>query len=426
MRPDRYTLLILTVMALLTISTPAVQLFDVPRNTLVSILFTAYMFVRLGGRLLPKLVMFAFCYLIAFLPSTIISFMHNEIKGSSFFQGILGLITLVVVGSYFYNWLVFNRIDKIKKEFLILVRIIFVITAVETIFYTQFFALRQIIYNTDGTVGATLSLYRELTLYGGRPMSFFSEPSHFARFIGLMMAAFIVATRNSPASLLSGGVFILITRSVSYFYAVPVAVLQVMYTLSASQARGRRVKGAAASRYLRVIVAGALAIAGIGYTQSGRIADALGNSPATASNVTGDGSLNERLIIPSGYLFNGEKSILVGLGPTPQDDMQDYTLSEMRSAYHWSSLSADYNSAISASILVVVGMGYVGITLFFLLAFVIMGRSGLYLVSAFMLSNTFSAGYNSTTSLVPSGLLLAILVFQQTHKTLPVASAPRR
>ncbi len=44
-----------------------------------------------------------------------------------------------------------------------------------------------------------------------------------------------------------------------------------------------------------------------------------------------------------------------------------------------------------------------------------MGWNGVYMMIAFIISNTFSSGYNSTTSLVPSGMMLAILLVQQTR-----------
>lgn len=415
-RPDPNTLIVLAFMSLLTISTPAVELLNVPRITLASVPFTIYMLISLRGRVHKKLLAFTLCYIFAFFPSTIIAFLNNEVKLGSFLQGILGLFTMTIVGSYFYKWLAGTSANIAKKQFLRLAWIFIAITLIEQLFYTQFYILREIIYEVDDSVGNVFSLNRELALYGGRPMSLFSEPSHFARYIGLMMAAFIAVTASAAPSLWAAGAFMLVTRSVSYFFALPALALQTFFTIRTNQRLAGRSGGSpVGARFVKIAILITAAAGIVTYTQSERIAAALGNGLTTRSAISGDGSLNERVIIPIGYLVEGKKSVLTGLGPTPQDEMQSYTVYKTRKVYQWQSLRSDFYSAVSATIFVVVGMGYISMLFFGILLFFTMRWFGLVMASAFLFSNLISSGYNSTTSLVPSGLLLAILLFQRSR-----------
>lgn len=424
--PDQWTLFIVAIMSLLTISTPAVELFGVPRITVLSIPFTLYMLIRIGWRIERRLIIFIVSYVGAFLPATIAAFIRQDIKTNSLVQGVAGLITMAAIASYFYNWMMYTPGNIKKRNFINLAQIFFVIALVETIFYNQFFNLRQSLYPTN-VFGASISLDRELSLYGGRPMSLFSEPSHFARYIGLMMAAFIAVTQRRPVALAAGGLFMVVTRSVSYFFALPALAVQVLYAIRADEGptRKSRNKKRLGFRLIAVGVMLALVVSGVVYTQSERLAGAFGGRSATSGAVSGDGSLNERVLIPIGYLFNGERSIVLGLGPTPQEEMQRYTLLETRLLYHWSGLSSDYNSAVSASIFIIVGMGYIGIIVFSLLMFSFQGLRGIYMMLSFMLANMLSSGYNSTTSLVPSGLLLAVILYQQSQVPVTAPTPPR-
>ncbi|WP_143146849.1 hypothetical protein [Novosphingobium sp. NDB2Meth1] len=406
---DPLTLFVVAIMSLLTVSTPAVEVFGVPRITVLSVPFTLYMLMRIGWRVDKQLLLFLLAYILAFLPATMFALIRGNIKITSFLQGGLGLITMVAAGTYFLRWLEYAPLQVKKRYFIRLAQIFLAIIVVEQIFYAQFFNIRQYFYPSNVS-WANISLDRELTLYGGRPMSMFSEPSHFARYIGLMMAAFIAATQGGVASLWSGAAFMIATRSVSYFFALPAMALQAARTLRADStgSKGRK-RAPIGFRLVGIGVLLALVAAAVSYTQSDRIANALDSRGA----VSGDGSLNERLLIPIGYLYDGDQSVLVGLGPTPQDDMQRYVVYKTRLLYNWQSLSADFYSAVSASIFIIVGMGYLGLTVFAAILYFLMGVRGVQLFGAFLFSNLLSSGYNSTTSLLPSGLLLAIILYQK-------------
>lgn len=423
-RPDSWTLAVLALMAVSTISTPTVEIFGIPRITLISVLFTLYMYVRVRGRLNPDLLCFVFAYLIAFIPSTLLAALAGNIRMNSFLQGLVGLFTLTVVGTYFYNWLAFTPQAKIARSFKLLTYFFIGLSVVEIVFFRTFVDIRLALYQSENALtdfGALLN--RELSIYGGRPSGLFSEPSHFARYIGLMMAAYIAATRRSVASLWASGAFMLATRSISFFFALPAMLVEVQRaTLDGDQRPRRGRKAPVGLRLVGVGVVIALALGGIYYTQSERIEAALGNRSSSAA--TGDNSLNERIVLPAGYFFDGPKPLLLGLGPTPQDEIQEYTLFATRSAYN-SRLNAEYKSAVSATIFTLAGMGYVGVGIMFIILFQLRGWFGVGLAGAYLLSNIFSSGYHSTTSLVPSALLLSILSFQR-FQSLATAQEQRR
>jgi len=423
-RPDSWTLAVLALMAVSTISTPTVEIAGIPRITVVSVLFTFYMFVRVRGRLNPDLLSFVFAYLIAFIPSTVFAAIAGDIRQNSLLQGLVGLFTFTVVGTYFYNWLAFTPQAKVARSFRLLTYFFIGLSVVEILFFQTFVGIRLALYQSENALtdfGALMN--RELSIYGGRPSGLFSEPSHFARYIGLMMAAYVVATRRASASLWASGAFMLATRSVSFFFSLPALLVELRRaTLADDQRPGRARKSSVGLRLISVSMVIALALAGLLYTQSERINAALGNRSSSA--VTGDNSLNERIALPAGYFFDGPKPLLFGLGPTPQDEIQEYTLFATRSAYN-SRLNAEYKSAVSATIFTLGGMGYVGLGLFLIILFQLRGWFGVGLAGAYLLSNIFSSGYHSTTSLVPSALLLSIMSFQR-FQYLTIAKEQKR
>lgn len=425
-RPDPATLFVLLIMSMFTISTPTVEIAGLPRITLVSVLFTIYMFFQIRGRLNPDLLCFVLAYVVGFLPSTFFATLAGDIRISSLVQGAVGLITFLVVGTYFCNWLTFTPLNKIVRDFKTLTILLIGFSILETIFFQFFVDIRLAMYKSEGGYTDTSVLIaRELAVYGGRPSGMFSEPSHFARYIGLMMAAYLAASRRSVSSLWAFGAFLLATRSVSYFFAIPTMVIELRRAATAIEDKpGRSKRLPAGLRLVGIGVVVALALAGLFYTQSDRINAALGARSNTSAAVTGDNSLNERIVIPAGYFFDGPKPLLFGLGPTPQDEMQEYTVFATRSAYH-SRLNTEYKSAVSTAIFTLAGMGYIGLIIMFAVAFQLRGVFGVGMVAAYFIANTFSSGYNSSTSLVPSGLLLGIMSFQHLQQT-TLAQTERR
>lgn len=412
-RADPWTLGVLAIMSLLTISTPSVELFGVPRITVLSVPFTLYMLVNIRGKINSDLLCFVFAYLIAFVPSTIFASISGDVRLNSVLQGAMALLTFMVVGTYISDWMTYSSQKIVESGFKILTLLFLGLSVVELIFYKYFLELRFKLYNSDNAfndIGVILT--RELTLYGGRPSGLFSEPSHFARYIGLMMIAYMVATKRSIASLWASGAFIVATRSVSYFFAFPAMLVElgrVMGAYDGATSLSRKKRNGLSFIGPGVVIV--VALSGIYYTQSERIDAALGGRANTSSAVTGDTSLNERIVIPAGYFFDGPKNLSFGLGPTPQDEMQEYTLFATRAAYH-SRLSSEYKSAVSTSIFTLAGMGYVGVTLLFAVLLQLRGWFGVQMGVSYLAANIFSSGYHSTTSLVPSGLLLGIMSFQ--------------
>lgn len=416
-KADPWTLGVLAIMSLLTISTPSVELFGVPRITIISLPFTLYMLFRIQGRLNSDLVCFVFAYLAAFIPATIFAAFVGEVRLNSSLQGALGLATLVIVGTYFYHWIADTNSKKILTQFRALTIFFIIFNLVELIFYGSFVDIRLNLYGSGGNSdNISFVVSRELAFYGGRPSALFSEPSHFARYIGLMMVAYVAATRRSPASLWASAAFVLTTRSVSFFFAAPAMITELLLALKGeTRGRSRAKKTRFSLRFFGVFFAILLALLGIYYTQGKRIDAALAGHAYTSATISGDTSLNERILIPGSYFLHGSKSLLIGLGPTPQDEVQRYTLYTTEYTYRYRK-NSDYKSAISTTILTVAGMGYLGIAVFCVVMFQSRGLYGVGLVGAYLAANMLSSGYHSTTSMVPSGLLLGLMAYQRRER----------
>ena len=410
-RPDRYALFVIALMSLLTVSTPVDEVFGVPRMTLASVPFTIYMLVYLKFRIHPKIRYFLIAYILAFLPTTLVHAFVGEIKTTSFIQGILSLVTLGSLATYFHQWLLHTPEARQKSNFHILSIFFIAICALETIFYSQFAQARALFYEVYSKSGNLTA--RELALYGGRPTSFFSEPSNFARYIGIMMAAYLAVARASSRSLVTAGILMVITRSASYFVAIPSLVMTARRVLGSGNpgTKTRRPSGKG-YRLIALIAISGLVLGGIAYTQAKRIDDALNGTSVQNKTGIGDGSLNERIVLPLNYFFEKDAAVLIGNGPTPQEKVQTFMNYEMHLVYGWP-IRYEYLSAVSATIMMVAGMGLLGVAIFFTVLYALSGRSGLHLGFAFFVSNMFASGYNTTLAFVPSALILAIVIYEQ-------------
>lgn len=414
-RPDPFALIVIAVMSILTITSAAVELYGVPRMTLLSLPFTLYILFSIRGKLHPVLVRFVIAYVLAFVPSSMVAFYNGEIKLTSFIQSLFALVTFVAVGSYFFHWLSLTSLKAKTRAFGLLALVFLSVSLFELAFPAVSFNMRSYLYG--GTYVYQNELFeREMRVYGVRPTGFFSEPSNFARYIGIMMAAYFTATRASTASRWAFGGFLLITRSISYFVAIPALFVEVRRLLAEPMMqRGTLVKGGRARRIVGLALVGMLLLSVVGYTQSSRISDALTGNGSAAALVSGDSSLNERILIPIGYLFEPQSPITLGLGPTPQDALNDYSIAQTRSIFRWQRSYED-RTAIAATIAMIAGMGIVGLAILFATMYSWFGRFGVYLVVSFLVVNIFSSGYNSVISLVPSGLILGLLIFQKSEE----------
>jgi len=420
-RPDRFTIIVVTLLSIVTISTTSVLLYGVPRMTLLSIPFTIYMFLASRSKINPVMVRFGFAYFLAFVPAAIGAYYKDDIKWVSFLQGSLGLVTLCVAATYFYSWLFYAPMKTRVRHFQYLAIFFLLAILIELLAPKIFSGFRGYLYDSGGFYLET-NIEREARLYGTRPAFLFSEPSNFARYIGIMMTAYLASTFISVGSRWSFGLAMLGVRSVSYFVALPALIYEARRVVSArGPAQRASRKRQPLGRIVAIMIAVGLIAAGIAYTQSARISAALSGGPSASAAVSGDTSLNERILVPIGFLYDEGRSVVGGLGPTPQDDLNDYAISRTRAIYRFQKSYED-RTAIAASINVIAGMGLIGIVIFCLLAYFWIGVFGLELVVAFFIINFFSSGYNSTISLVPTALIFSILMFQRSQTVISNAA----
>jgi hypothetical protein len=412
-------LLIVAVLGTLTVATPFPYVFSVPRPFLVAVLFTGYMFLSLSGKIALRYSQFAFAYLFAFIPASLFNFNDVILKWSSVLQMLVMLVTFAVLGSYFERWLSRNS-DHVKVRWLeMLLVYFFVMSVLELLFNGQFRTIHQIMYPSQSDLYSMLDTQREMSIYGGRPTVFFSEPSNFAKFLSIIVATYMTATKCSKKSIFVLVVFYLLVRSVSYFYAAPLMLL-AFWRLSPMRHGPRRPRRGAAGT--KLFLAGAVAVfllIGVVLTQGQRITDALAGQ---------DNSLSGRNALPIQYMVQNIGRLIWGYGLTPQEEITNFTvLSHAMSAGNLDSLTP-MMAATSTTITFIVGVGLAGLIVFFVALFLMQRGEGIWIGITFLVSNIINSGYNSSTTFVLSSLLTCVLVYQfslvrEHKKAVQVASA---
>src|SRR5580698_7733340 len=81
-----FGLLFVTVLATLTISTPAATLFTIPRPFVVAVLATGFLMYTLKLQVQARFWQFALAYLLTFVPGTLYNINQPNIKVTSVFQ----------------------------------------------------------------------------------------------------------------------------------------------------------------------------------------------------------------------------------------------------------------------------------------------------------------------------------------------------
>jgi hypothetical protein len=404
---DGAALFVLVALCILTMSSAAVLVGGIPRISILMVGFAAYMVFRLHGRVDKKFLQFALIYLAALVPGTIQAAIDDNVKFVSALQLLVMIGCFVVLASYVQMWLQ-RQPDAIKTRRLEFVFIGFVVFSVfEMNFYTLVTNLRHEFYRTQFTdLIAQIYTQRELILYGGRPTGFFSETSNFSRFMGLMVALYMTITRCSWRSLFALVFFLVLLRSVSYLFAAPAMVFALLQYPPQFGRRTRRIAVSLRRNIVVVLAVTGVIAVGVAATQTDRIASALQST---------DGSFNARILFPATYMWTQSKAPIVGMGITPQDDVQEFTR-QQQVIQERMVLIAGFNEGISATIVLLVGLGAIGLFLFFFGAYQFMGREGLVLAATFLLSNLLNSGYNSAAMFVPSAILLSLIVYQRRRR----------
>jgi hypothetical protein len=242
---------------------------------------------------------------------------------------------------------------------------------------------------------------RDADIYGGRPMVFFSEPSNLAKYLSVIIAAYMAITRCSWRSLFALLLFFVLIRSVSYFYAAPamfIALSRAMFPKTILRRRGILI----GRKLFAAMGVGILLIAAVLYTQATRISSGAHGQ---------DGSLQSRIQLPLQFLFTHPAAVLVGRGITPQDEVETYTLM-LKAMTSNTAYAPGVSEAVSSTIILIAGTGLAGMAIFFIAMFLFQRSQGVWLVVAFLVSNFINSGYNAPTTIIPTALLLALMVYQ--------------
>jgi hypothetical protein len=150
------------------------------------------------------------------------------------------------------------------------------------------------------------------------------------------------------------------------------------------------------------IAVGVLLLAAIGFTQLSRI-----KSGAAGQ----DASLQGRITFPLEFLASHPDQVILGMGITPQDQVETYTLM-LKAMTSNSAYMPGITEAISSTIVLLAGAGVAGIVLFVFLMFLFQRSSGVWLVVGFLVSNFINSGYNAPSTIIPTALLLSVMVYQ--------------
>jgi hypothetical protein len=247
-----------------------------------------------------------------------------------------------------------------------------------------------------------LSTQRELSVYAGRPTALFSEPSNYAKFLSIIVAAYMIVDKCSKRSLAALVILYLLVRSVSYFYAAPLMALAMWRSTSAGDV-AKSVRARLGGTKLFILLGiGGLLLAGVLITQSIRVGNAL---------LGQDNSLNGRILLPMQYMLSNTDRLVAGFGLTPQDDLTQYTIMTYAQSVGNLSPLTPVMAATSTTITFLVGIGMVGLAVFYIAMFLMRKVEGVWVASVFLVANIINAGYNSSTTFVLSALMLSLAAY---------------
>jgi len=411
-------LILITIMGTFTVSTPFPMIFHIPRPFLVALACSGYMYWSLKGKIAMKYVQFAIAYLLAFVPASLFHLQEMQVKWLSVLQLMPMLVTFCVLGSYFERWLTRNS-DLVKKRRMEMVLLYFFVMALAGIlFKSEFKSIENQIYGSrNGQLYSMLDAQRESSVYGGRPTALFSEPSNFAKFLSIFIAAYMTITKCSRRSLFALIAFFFLIRSVSYFYAAPLMIYAWWGSSRVRDAVHRRRAKPGGTRKLIMVAVAVVLIAGVAITQSSRISGAASGK---------DNSLLGRIVLPLQYMVSNSAQLITGYGLTPQDALANYAI--MTYAMQAGSLDTltPTMAATSTTVTILTGIGLIGLAVFYGLMFMMRRVEGIMILTVFLLSNIINAGYNSSTTFVLSALLVSLLSYQvSVRRARPVVVPPK-
>lgn len=384
-----------------TISTGSASFLGLPLPFIMSILFSIYMLAVLRFRVDWMPTQFAFFYLAGITIGSLIAVFSNKLEAQSFVQLLSALGCFVIATSFVSKWLNVNSDDAKKRALEIAILIFAALGLVEIFFlYDWFYDMRVWLYGDK----MEYQLFRDIRLYFmARPTGFFSEPSNYGRFMGILAAAYMIVSRCSFRSMFYLAFLVVLTRSPMIWYAVPAMILAVMAANPRQTLAGFWTEFMKGIKGPMILVGGFIMVAAVLASQGDRIENVQSER---------DGSFKERILIPLDYMIDEWKAPILGDGATAHNNLRSVRSAEKITSAELNrkkmAIKPNRNGAFAPTMLIIIAMGAVGVTIFVVSQSLILGSNGLILVGAFFLSNILNSGFNSAQLWAPSAILLSL------------------
>jgi len=397
---------VISLLSICTISTGGAVVLGLPQVFVMSVAFSLFMLLVLGLRVDIAPLQFAFLYLLSVMPGTVCAAIEGDLEGRSFVQLIASLGTFVIVSSFVMKWLDVSSEDATRRALEVTIWAFAAFGAVEIWFWGWFYDLRTMIYGVNAIPYAE---FRDTLLYGmPRPTGMFSEASNYARFMGILVAAYLIVSRRALRALLYILALMLLSRSPSMLFAAPAMVLGFMNANPEESLAGFW-KQFATGLSAPMLVLGGLLFSVLAIVSQAERLETIGSG--------GDRSFNERVRDPVMFLVEDWDSPVLGSGATAHNDFIGITKgewlpmgSQSRNAPKQKRLVQPdkERTAIATTFAIFAAMGGLGFGIFVSGIALLQGWNGLIFVGAFLFSNFLTAGYNSATMWVPCALLFSL------------------
>jgi len=363
----------------------------IPQTILLSLAISIAMLVRLRYRInreaLAFVSIFLFCYFFGF----IVSIFSGTLDLPSFVNLISSLGVFVVVSTYIIESLSRNP-RRLALSIEVVLILYFSFSLLELLQYERIYELRNLIHGKE----LFEHNLRDVKLYGlARPTGLFSEPSNFGRVIGLLIALHVSTGYSKVRSVVWLIAFALLIRSPMIMYAAPFLILS--FTLKSGDG-GRKKSNGISKKTSWGIFGLVIVFALILYSQQVRFLSMLSGD---------DGSFIGRIGLPLLYMTTEWQDVFFGSGPTPLNEVDAFINDIWLVGRAWL-VGEDFRIAVAPSIIVVIGMGVLGTTLFIGLVSYYLG--GLWAL-IFFYCNFFANGVNGPSMFVPLAVIYGMYVF---------------
>lgn len=393
---------LITLVCFAVMSPGGIYNFGIPRVLITTSIVVLIMFIGLRFKIDRVALIFSIIYLMSLLPGAFNASFKEGIDLNSFSNFLISILFFIVVYSYTKSFLNSGsvRAKVITKSIDYIFLFVIIISFFEILNYSQFCDLRSYYYGDK----FECQIYRDATTYGfPRPTGYFSEPSNFARFLSVLLCLRLVFNRNVTTTAAWGLVFLLLTRSPTLLYTLPVVLIVAMTRLNYS--KGRFSRGV---QYLTFGLGGLVLGIAFLYSQQDRLDDISSGS---------EGSFQARIVYPIEYLATSWESPFLGVGPTPLDKVDEFALTRyIADGNRLWLLGTGSRIGLSPAPIVIAALGMLGVSLLFGGMFLQFGWTGILMLFVFFASNFLNVGFNSPSMYVPSAILLAITEFIRRQK----------